>query len=320
MVLPAEIISLLKNEAYAVLCKEVLSEALAKVDQDKQHLISTRPPFGVLASSEAKQGFQNSMKAIEHNESALRSRVEQLNLLDQWFKAAIEKSLSAYLPTINPTFKICQQAASVVTRWEETVTQLQDQSLALARDARGVAAALNPIPLPNGRVQTPAALEGARLRALATLRIAVSVIQGGLAEIAEITKEFMDLCDAEADGLQLPLPPEFRDVAWVDRIATLNPAKATAEAVRCEAEARAFCNTGLKALLSQAAEVREACLDAGKTILNTQWRQLTEYAQARMVEERPIDEIIAELVQVRTTFESNKLKAGAAAANAVIWR
>jgi len=123
------------------------------------------------------------------------------------------------------------------------------------------------------------------------------------------------LCDAEADGLQLPELPEFRPLTWVDGLASLSARQTTSETSRLEAEARSFVSGGLKGLLRQSGEVREACLDAGQAILAQYWRDLRTYAQTNLVHERDVDEVIAELGQHRLAAEVNRRQASFEAAN-----
>ncbi|MDB6093930.1 MAG: hypothetical protein JWM32_1492 [Verrucomicrobia bacterium] len=287
-----------------MLCTESLVEALANLNREKEEILTTRPPFGMLASSQTRQIFQTSLRAALDNEVGLRNRLDQLGQIDLWLKAEIERTLTVYLPAISSDYRTCHDAAAVVGKWEEAITALHDLALGLARDARGVAAAINPVPVPNLPPPTPIVMEQSRQRALGNLRITVAAIQGGIAQVMEVRTEFTQLCDAQADGLQLPLPPDFRNLGWVDRLATLAGPQTTAEAVRCEAEARGFCSDGVKNLLRQAAEVRDACFDAGKAILATYWRQFRAHAQSHYVKERDVDEVIAELVQHRAASEA----------------
>lgn len=320
MNLPAELVSLLQDEAYTVLCQESVLEALAKLNREKEEILSTRPPFGMLATSQTRQIFRTSMRAALDNEVGLRNRLDQLGQIELWLKVEIDRALTAYLPTVSSDFRTCYEAANVVTKWENAVSALDESSLALARDARGVAAALNPMPVPNLPPPTPAAIEQARQRALGNLRVTITAIQAGIAEVMSVRGEFAQLCDTQADALQLPPPPEFRTLAWVDKLATLPAPQTTAEAVRCEAEARAYCGEGIKNLLRQSAEVREACMDAAKAILAQHWRQFRAHAQAHYVKERDLDEVIAELTQHRAASDIHRRQASFEAANVASMR
>lgn len=315
MNLPAELESLLRDEAYADLCQESLTEALARISQQKEAILSTRPPFGVLATSETRQAFKTSLRSTLDNEAGLRTRLEQIAQIDPWLKTEIERALRDFLPTVSAEYRTCLDAGNVVTRWERAVETLNEISLGLARDAHAFIAAHHPLPLPHAAPPSRAAIDQACMHALASLRLIVTTLQSTLAEIGEIRARFTALCDESADGLQLPPPPDFRSLAWVDQLATLSAGHATAEASQCEAEARAFCATGLKRLLAQAAEVREACFEAGQAILAQYWRQLRTHAQAHFVRERDVDEVIAELAKRRLAAEVSRRQASFEAAN-----
>jgi|GEM_PF-715367 hypothetical protein len=315
MNLPPEITTLLQDEAYATLCHESLTEALARISREKEEILSTRPPFGMLASSQTRQVFQTSLRAALDNEAGLTTRLDQINQIDLWLKSAIEKALSSYLPTVSVEYRTCNDAALVVTRWEHTIEALHEISLALARDAHAVGAALNPIAVANTALPTPTLIEQARIRALSNLRATVMALQSGIADVMEVRGQFAELCDTQADGLQLPMPPEFRNLAWVDRLASLSEGQTCAEVLRCETEARAFCAEGIKALLRQGLEVREACFDAAKALLAKYWRELRAYAQANFVQERDVDEVIAELSQHRLAAEASRRQSSFESAN-----
>src|SRR6185295_16444080 len=127
--------------------------------------------------------------------------------------------------------------------------------------------------------------------------------------VQEVRKEFVVLCDTQADGLQLPEPPPFRDAAWVDRLAKLSDSQLCAEAQVCETEARAFCAAGMIGLLREGGEVREACIDAGQAILAKYWRQLRVHAQSQYVKEREVDDVLAELTKHRVAAEAKRAQA-----------
>ena len=53
-------------------------------------------------------------------------------------------------------------------------------------------------------------------------------------------------------------------------------------------------------------EVREACVEAGKSLLAAYWTQLRDHAQAHYVQARDVDEVIAELAQHRLAADVNR--------------
>ncbi|HNC23375.1 MAG TPA: hypothetical protein PLU52_04150 [Opitutaceae bacterium] len=314
MNLPPELVSLLTDEAYAVLCQQSLSEALTQVTKEKETIISTRPPFGVLASSTTRTSYQTQLRSAQDSEAGLRERLEKLAQVEAWLKHDIEKTLRGFMPKVSGDFRTCEEAAAVVTRWETATQGLKELAQALARDARAVAAAINPMPLPSGLPPTAAAIEQSKLAAIANLRITVVAIQSAVADVLEVRAQFTQLCDEQADGLQLPLPPDFRTVAWVDQLALLGNGAATAEAVRCESEARNFCGDGLKAYVTQANDVRDACHDASQAILAQYWRQLRVHAMTHFIRERDVDEVLTELAQHRVAAEVKRRQASFEAA------
>ena len=301
--LPPEIASLLQDEAYAILCRESLTDELAKIESAKSQVLTTRPPFGMLASSEARTTFRTSLRAVLDNEAGLQGRLDQIGQIDKWLKEDIEKTLQNYLPLGSKDYRICHEACLVVSNWEGAVQALHELAVALARDAH----ALNVTVKPGSQHQMKASLvQQTRTRAFTNLRATVLAIQAGIAGVQEVRKEFILLCDAQADGLQLPAPPPFRDAAWVDRLAKLADAQICAEAANCETEARIFCATGMITLLREGGEVREACMDAGRSILAKYWRQLRVHAQSHYVKEREVDDVLAELTKHRVAAEAKR--------------
>ena len=298
--LPAEIASLLQDEAYATLCRESLSGELMKIRAAKTQVLPSRPPFAGPGTSDLAGAGRVTLRPALDNEPGLHARLDQVRQIDGWLKEVIGKALKGYLPLSSPDFRCCMEACNVVTRWEDTINALQDLAVALARDAHAVSQHYKS---GSWLKSAPAPSKQARQTAMDNLRTAVQGIQTGRAEVQDVRKEFMRLCDIQADGLQLPEPPEFRDLAWVDQLASLEDAKVSTEVLRCETEARFFCANGLAPLLREGAEVKEACDDAGTIILAKYWRQLREHSLSHYVKERDVDEVIASLDKHRQAAE-----------------
>ena len=304
--LPPEIAGLLQDEAYAVLCRESLTEELAKIQTNKARILTTRPPFGMLASNETVTVFRKSMRAVEDNEAGLQGRLDQIAQIDTWLKEDIDKALQNYLPSGSKDYRICREATAVVTSWEHAVQALHELAVALARDAHTLY-----VTVKGGTAShvKPALVQQTRQRAINNLRTSVLAIQTGVTAVQEVRQEFVRLCDTQADGLQLPEPPPFRDDMWVDRLSKLSDGQLCAEASVCESEARAFCATGMTGLLREGGEVHEACIDAGRAILAKYWRQLRVHAQSHYVKEREVDDVLAELNKHRLAAEAKRAQA-----------
>ncbi|MDB6169480.1 MAG: hypothetical protein JWM88_2344 [Verrucomicrobia bacterium] len=288
MKLPAVLFSLLQDEAYALLCRESLTGALAKLGQ--QPGPDTPPPANAFRS--APESGQN-----------LRRRLEQLGPIDFWLKGAVEKALLEYLADTNSEFRCCQDAAEVVRHWEIAAESLHDLALAVAGNARALTEASIPPAVPQESRAPAAGATRNRAEALEKLRASVTALQAGCAGLERIRVQFAQLCAAGADALQLPALPDFRDAAWVNRVAALPAGQASIEIAQCEIETRTFCADGFHRLLAEAKEVREACLEAGQAILDKSRRSLRQHARAHFVRERDLDEVIAELEQHRIAAE-----------------
>ena len=304
--LPAAIASLLQDEAYANLCRESLTEELDKIRSAKERILTTRPPFGMLASSQTRSMFRTSLRAALDNEAGLQGRLDQITQIDAWLREDIEKSLQGYLPSSSVDYRSCLEAIEVVNNWEHAIQALQELAVALARDAHALHVAVKGGSL---SPQKPSLMQQTRKRASTHLRATVLAMQAGLGGVQEVRKDFIRLCDASADGLQLPEPPAFRDAAWVDGLVKLTDTQVVAETLSCETEARAFCATGLIAVLQEGGVVREACTDAGRAILAKYWRQLRAHAAQHYVKERDLDEVMAELTKHRTAAEAARRQA-----------
>jgi len=304
--LPNEIAALLQDEAYAVLCRESLGEEMSKIQSAKQRILSTRPPFGVLASSETRLVFKKSLANATESEADLQARLDQISQIDAWLKEDIEKALQGYLPLGSLDYRICHEATQVVSNWEHAIQALHELAVALAREAH----ALNVI-VKGGTVShlKPALIQQTRTRAITNLRATVLAMQAGLSGVLDVQQEFIRICDTQADGLRLPDPPSFRDAAWVDHVAKLTDNQMSTELSACETEARAFCSAGMIALLRNGGEVREACVEAGRAILAKYWRQLRVHAQQHYVKARDVDEVMTELSKHREAAEAKRRQA-----------
>ena len=289
-----------------MLCRESLGEEMAKVQSAKQQVLATRPPFGVLASSETRLTFKNSLASAMESEADLQGRLDQISQIDAWLKDDIERALQNYLPLGSLDYRICHEATQVVGNWEHSIQALHELAVALARDAH----ALNVL-VKGGTVShlKPSLVQQTRTRALTNLRATVLAMQAGLSGVLDVQQEFIRLCDSQADGLKLPDPPSFRDAAWVDHVAKLTDVQMSAELGACEVEARTFCATGMIAVLRNGGEVREACIEAGRAILAKYWRQLRVHAQQHYVKARDVDEVITELSKHRDAAESKRRQA-----------
>jgi hypothetical protein len=289
MNLPDDLVAYLRSEAYATLCRRGLIEALDELEKQKQEVLATKPPFGMLAPKSAREAFQTSLRAVLDTEEGLRRRIAQLAPIDAWLEPIIPQSLHKYLITTNADYQYYNGICEAVKLWEYQVNALAEKGLALARDTRGVAEAI-------GAAGGARGLRLTRVEAMAVLRATVVATALELSDLAQTASRVTQLSADELPATaRLPEVPQFRNVAWVDRLDTLAPGAATAELAACEAEARAFVREGVKGLLQKAASTHAACQQLRKEYLQACWQEAREHALSHYVQERDLDEVIAEL-------------------------
>jgi hypothetical protein len=294
MNLSDEMIAFLRDEAYAVLCKESLTEALAQIESEKEQIMTTRPPFMMLAGKKSRNTFETSLRSALHTETELRGRLDQIELLDRWLKENLDKLLSDHLAALSPEFQRCNEAEDLIAKWEFRVEALHEKCVALGRDARSVVSA-------TGTEQANAAAAARGIRetrkgSLSSLRTSMELFHRDLADVATARGDFDRLGAKQgAEPVRLPAAPTFRTIAWVEKISMLPDDQLYAEAQRFETEIRTFSNEGIAGLLAKGNELRAACRATCVTILNDYWSKLRAYAQAHYVQERDVDEVIEEL-------------------------
>lgn len=292
MELPPETIELLRAEAYATLCKESLSESIAAIVREKEELMSTRPPFGVLASKKVRDTFQSKVGEVEDGEAGLRSRLQQVVHIQGWLLGDIHVALDQYLSVASPEYKFWFELGKAIESWEGRVRDLPEKAVAFARDARAAILAFSQqAPSDDRRVRE------ARLGSIAALRATVEMAALSLASISEAATEVSKLSVGKIETpIELPIPT-FKSVSWVDGLVIVDAPAAVADLQKAEAEARAFATDGIRALLAYSSQAHESCALAADGYLHAYWDQLREHAIKHYVTVRDVDSVIAELTQ-----------------------
>jgi len=295
MNLPAELISYLRSEAYTALCRKSLLEALDEIEKQKQQVLATKPPFGMLAPKSAREAFQTSLRSVLDTEEGLRRRIAQLVPVDAWLEPIIPRELHKFLITTSTDYQYYNGICEAVKLWEFQMNALREKGVALARDTRAATDAI---------ASAPGASRGLRLGRVEALAVLRATVVSTAVECAALGQTASRITQLSADELpataRLPATPQFRTAAWVDRLGTLSDSTATEELAACEAEARAFVREGIKSLLDQAASTHAACLQLREDYLQACWQEAREYALTHLVKERDLDEVIAELHEQQT--------------------
>lgn len=281
-------IACLRDEAYATLCRESLTDALAQTAVKKQELISSRPPFGMLGSKKARDAYETSLNTATHTEAEYRLKLQQVDQLEHWLQSTIQEGLHEYLTAGSAEYQGYNEISTLVERWQNALGGLHELVLALARDARATAAAVN----------SHAGGRNGQLQVVASLREIATNLHAEILKIARISNEVARLAAGKIPTASLlPALPAFRHGGWVDQVILLTPAECVRELQLCEAEARAFCGGGKNDLLLRAESTRSASLRTRLEYLNKYWDQLRAHALQHYVEARDVDEVLAELTR-----------------------
>src|SRR3954470_24666748 len=108
----------LRDEAYAMLCRHAVTEALADLEREKATIASTRPPFGILASRSARDTFERSMHAASGTESTLRTKLGQLQQLEKLMQGILHPELREYLTAISPDYRRFAAVDQLLDQWD----------------------------------------------------------------------------------------------------------------------------------------------------------------------------------------------------------
>lgn len=282
--LSAETIACLRDEAYAHLCRQSLTQELERIEAEKQQIEATRPPFGVLASKKTRETYETSLESAIHSESELRQQLMQVERLEHWLRSMIQDSLNDYLSIVSPDHQLFNQINTLVDRWQNAVASLSEHALAFARDLRAAAAT------DQSRNHS--------LHAIASLRSTAGYLHSEAAKVGLIAQEAARLGHGRVSATSmLPALPAFRAATWVDRIIILGRAECGTELHAAEVEARAFCTSGKNDLLLQGEKTRAASLHARQAYLESYWQQLRAHALRHYVAPREVDEVIKELTE-----------------------
>jgi len=107
--LSAETIACLRDEAYAHLCRQSLTQELERIEAEKQQIEATRPPFGMLASKKTRETYETSLQSAIHSEAEIRQQLMQVERLEHWLQSKIQDSLNDYLALVSPDHQLFNQ-------------------------------------------------------------------------------------------------------------------------------------------------------------------------------------------------------------------
>lgn len=283
-------LGLLRDEAYAYLCRETLKEKLADLEREKATIASTRPPFGVLARRETRDAFTQSMRTALDNEAALRERLTQVERLEDWLQPMIREEITAYLKVASPDYHRFAQIRELLSTWANVFAALPELLLGFARDLKVF------------REETASGASSGRdrVQALAVLRETASRVEEQYNQLSLSAQALQQLTQAHADlarEIRLPALPDLRRAGWVSQLALMPLEQCLKETRQVETDVREFLTSGHAAAFARVEASHSACTHLEQRFLQYYWNQLRSHAQTHYVQERDIDDVLAELAQ-----------------------
>ncbi|HTZ20693.1 MAG TPA: hypothetical protein VMC06_07410 [Opitutaceae bacterium] len=288
MELSAATLELLQNEAYVVLCREVVQDTLASLEREKAVIASTRPPFGVLATKKTRDEFTRSMRTAIDNEAALRDRLAQIKGFEEWLRPLLRHDIADYLAAVSADYQRFGQVRTRLDDWEQTFQALPEFLVAFARELRNLREAVDPAPAAGRRLGPELAAVGEIAGRLERQQRALPGIAAAIAELVQA---------GAMSEIRVPLLPDLQRVEWVNHLAALPLDRALTEVACVEKEIRDFLADGLHRVHVRLEVNRDVCTQLENKALEQYWGQLRAHAQAHYVEERDVDEVLAMLAQ-----------------------
>lgn len=279
----SETLGMLRDEAYVYLCREVIEEKLAAIEEEKAKLESTRPPFGVLARKSTRDAFTRSMRTALDNETALQDRMVQIVRLEGWLQPLLRRDIGAYLDQVSGEFQRFPQVHALLDEWEQALRGLPELLTAFTRELRHVR-------------EMAAAGKRADASVHASLHQIAQRVENhflGLARTGAVIMEHARHLNAEE--IRLPLLPNLQRVSWVGRLGVLPAVQVASEIARVEPELRALTMGGIETALARVSATRELTAVLQDSFIEHYWNQLRTHARIHYVEERDLDEVLQTL-------------------------
>jgi hypothetical protein len=285
MDLPLPLQELLRDEAYACLCREAVQEQLTAMEHQKAELLKTRSPFGVLRRKESIEEIDRSIEQTTRTAESLQARLSRLARYEEMLQRRIHTDLAAYLKVASTDYTGLGQLQELFRKWHATVQQDLRGELALfAREMRELRQlATEPGASPS--------VCGPRLRELRTIAARLESLDTALAKIVEtIQWQSHELADEE--DVHAPVLPPFRRVLWVDWLAVIPLDQLAGELTRVESEVQITLRASIDNAVNLGQRSSECCARLQVNLLQTYWNQLRTHAQTYYVEALDVDSVL----------------------------
>ena len=273
----------LRDEAYAHLARQALLANLKRLEQERDSVASTRPPFGVLGRRESREAYARSMRSVNDNEAVVCDQLVQITGITDWLRPFIRRDVSTYLAAESPDYCRLLQIAARVDDWERAYRLIPELLVAFARDLRAVRLALVPEKKSHPLIS----------HEITVLRESAEGLAAHRHELRVIEQAALALAPADlADQLKFPALPDLQRLPWVSRLAVVPPETALPEVTQAEAEIRLLLASPMTQVVAQLQEDRDRCTERADRMLEEYWNQLRLHARAHYVEERDVQDVI----------------------------
>ena len=282
--LSPQLISHLKAEAHAKLCRQSCEQALAGVEEERQKLQGTRPVFAFLSSSKTKANFESSEQELAQTERQVRERLEVVDRIDIWVRSEIRQGLENYLLTASLEYQTLERLPLVLNRWRRGVGQLSESVLAVAREIKALSE------------QVSASPGGSSLGYFTPLQSAVLGLERRVHEVNAAAHDFAQLKQGRlSENIALPALPPLPESTWIDRLMVRGLAACADQFQPAEAAAREFCRTGVRKMLDDSLPIDEHCVSAKTVYLEHYWEQLRAHTLKHLSGVGDTDTVLVEL-------------------------
>lgn len=284
-------IELLRDEAYALLCREAVKDGLDRLARERANLIDARPAADRAISQVDRGTLNRALRSALDQETGLRHHLNQIAHLEKRLQDAIRPELHAYLTVASGDYARFATAHKLLEQWQREFAALPERVTAFAHDVRQI---LQETTASGGRPD---------LRLFATLRDTALRLEQHATKLDEIGG-LLAANVVPGSGISVPVLPDFHRVAWVSSIFLLTAPQLAAETARVETEMRQFLAHDQDAVRIHLKASHEICQCAAENLLQGYWSQLRIHAQIYYVEEREMDVVMEELIRRYLTPDS----------------
>jgi hypothetical protein len=253
-----EITSLLRDEAYLMLCRKSPERA----NQD----------------------------APVHTEGSLKNRLAKIDALEDSLKSTLQDKLRNYLQESSHDYRYSAKVISAINAWEQGINPYGDCLLTFGYELKKAARALG------GSKKNLYASFDPRSEIMAKLRLSAEGLDRASLQLDAAAKNISrGIAGTIYAKVHVPAPPFAGLLQWMERLALLSNFDALVEMQAKETEVRPLLANKLLLLHSSATTAREAVTEVQRDYCQNYWDELRQYALANYVKDREVNEVLDDL-------------------------